>query len=109
MSYSCLCFGFASSESDLPPSAKALQLDSEESGEKDAATKAEEDNEEKRDTKKAWYFNKMVKQLPVEIKAFWTSKDIPRRDKAAMVNASVTKGNGRYALQLDNPVINAMT
>ena len=86
--------------------AKALQLDSEESGEKDAETKAEED-EEKRDVKKAYYFNKMVNQFPAEIKALWASKDVPRRDKTAMANASVTKENGRYALQLDNPVINA--
>ena len=87
--------------------AKALQISDEDSGEEEAKTPEEPD--EKRDTKKAWYFNKMVNQLPVEIKALWNSKDVPRRDKTAMVNASVTKENGRYALQLDNPVINAMT
>ena len=38
-----------------------------------------------------------------EIKALWTSKDVPRKDKTAMV------ANGRYALQLDNPAISAMT
>ena len=59
--------------------------------------------------KRLGIFNKMVNQLPAEIKALWNSKDVPRREKTAMVNASVTKENGRYALQLDNPVINAMT
>ena len=88
--------------------AKALQLSDEDSGEEEAKA-PEQEEDEKRDTKKAWYFNKMVNQLPAEIKALWTSKDVPRREKTAMVNASVTKENGRYALQLDNPVINTMT
>ena len=51
----------------------------------------------------------MQAQLPQEIRALLESKDISRADKSKLVNATVEKKGGHYALVLDNPVISALT
>ena len=90
--------------------ALALKIDSDkEAEEEQEKEKGEEKSEELRDPKKAWYFNKVQAQLPQEIRSLWESKDISRADKSKLVNATVEKKGGHYALVLDNPVISALT
>ena len=86
--------------------AQALQI---EEAEEEKEDKGEEKVEELRDPKKAWYWNKVQAQLPQEIRALWESKDISRADKTKLVNASVEKKGGHYALVLENPVLSALT
>ena len=90
--------------------ALALKIDSDKEAEEEKEKeKGEEKSEELRDPKKAWYFNKVQAQLPQEIRSLWESKDISRADKSKLVNATVEKKGGHYALVLDNPVISALT
>ena len=90
--------------------ALALKIDSDKEAEEEKEKeKGEEKSEELRDPKKAWYFNKVQAQLPPEIRSLWESKDISRADKSKLVNATVEKKGGHYALVLDNPVISALT
>lgn len=85
----------------------------EESGEKDEQEKEPADGSEgkvMRDAKKAWFFHQHFAELPDSVQSLFNAKDLSRKQKSELVNATVTKdASGSWALQPDNPTVSALS
>ena len=84
----------------------------EESGEKDEREEKEDGSEGKvlRDSKKAWFFHRHFAELPESVQSLFNAKDLSRKQKSELVNATVAKdASGSWALQPDNPTVSALS
>ena len=90
--------------------AKGLQLEEENEREEPEAS-VEDTAEVKRDTRKAWFFNKNYDMLPQAAKDLFDSKKVSRSDKTQLVNSMVqpsSSGKG-WVLDTESPVLTALS
>lgn len=87
-----------------------MQLEEENEREEPEAS-VEDTAEVKRDTRKAWFFNKNYDMLPQAAKDLFDSKKVSRSDKTQLVNSMVQKSsNGKgWVLDTESPVLTALS
>ncbi|CAK9001747.1 Uncharacterized protein SCF082_LOCUS7066 [Durusdinium trenchii] len=97
--------------------AKALQLSSGDEEDDDEEETQENEEELKgesgvvkvtRDPNKSWFFNKNLSRMPMHIQDMFKSKELSREEKTKLVNASVTKKDGKWEIIEENPVAKSL-